>query len=100
MSIGLAEVGSLAGERIREGRCTTDNSVALEEVLASVRRRSSVERARLIEWIVPDVERELKSARPAPRKSLRGLWCGLDILEEDIGEVRRGMWGGFPREDV
>ena len=77
-----------------------DSSVTLEEVLASVRQLSPVDKARLIERIVPDIERELKSARPAERESLRGLWRGLDITEEDIAEARREMWGSFPREDV
>jgi hypothetical protein len=61
----------------------------LEEVLASVGQLSPVDKARLIERVVSDIERELKSARPTPRKSLRGLWRGLDISEEDIAEARR-----------
>ncbi|MGI8640080.1 MAG: DUF2281 domain-containing protein [Pyrinomonadaceae bacterium] len=37
-----------------------------------------------------------------PRKSLYGLWAnrGIDITEEDIDEIRREMWGNFPREDI
>lgn len=77
-----------------------NESVTLEEVLASVRQLSPVDKARLIERIVPDIERELKSLRSTPRKSLRGLWRGLDITQEDIAEARREMWGSFPREDV
>jgi hypothetical protein len=36
------------------------------------------------------------------RRSLKGLWAdlGVDISPEDIAEVRREMWGGFPREDI
>ena len=36
------------------------------------------------------------------RKSLYGLWAnrGIDITEEDIDEIRREMWGNFPREDI
>jgi hypothetical protein len=77
-----------------------DSSVTLEEVLASVRQLSPVDRARLIERIVPDIERELKSARRAEPESLRGLWRGLDITVEDIAEARREMWGSFPRKDL
>lgn len=76
------------------------NSVTLEEVLASVRKLSPVDKARLIERIVPDIERQLKGTPSAPRRSLRGLWRGLDITEEDIAEARRDMWGAFPREDI
>ena len=45
---------------------------------------------------------QTKSAARTPRRSLRGLWSDLrvDITEEDIAEVRREMWGGFPREDI
>jgi len=77
-----------------------DHSVTLEEVLASVRQLSPVDKARLIERIVPDIERELKSAQRAGRESLRGLWGGLEITEEDIAEARREMWSKFPREDI
>jgi hypothetical protein len=35
-----------------------------------------------------------------PRRSLAGLWAGLDVnvSEEDISEARREMWGNFPRD--
>jgi len=36
------------------------------------------------------------------RRSLKGLWSdlGAEVSSEDIAEVRREMWGGFPRGDV
>lgn len=74
--------------------------VTLEEALDLVKQLSPLDKARLIERIVPDIERELKAARSTPRKSLRGLWRGLDITEEEIAEARREMWGNFPREDI
>ena len=74
--------------------------VTLEEALELVKQLSPVDKARLIQGIVADIERELQAARPTPRKSLRGLWRGLDITEEDIAEARREMWGNFPREDI
>ncbi len=74
--------------------------VTLEEALTLVRELSPVDKARLIERIVPDIERELKTARSMPLKSLRGMWRGLDITEEEIAEARREMWGDFPREDI
>jgi hypothetical protein len=77
-----------------------ENAVTLEEALALVRQLSPVDKARLIERIAPDIERELKTARPTPRRSLRGLWRGLDITAEDIAQARREMWGNFPREDI
>jgi hypothetical protein len=39
---------------------------------------------------------------PSPKQSLYGLWAdlGIDISEEDIDQIRREMWGNFPREDI
>jgi hypothetical protein len=74
--------------------------VTLEDALTMVRQLSPVDKARLIERIVPDIERELKAAQPAPLKSLRGIWRGLGVTDKDIAEVRREMWGDFPREDI
>lgn len=76
------------------------NTVTLDEALVVVRQLSPIDKARLIERIVPDIERELRAAEPTPRKSLLGLWQGLGITEEEIEEARREMWGGFPREDI
>jgi hypothetical protein len=77
-----------------------ERGVSLEEALDLVKQLSPLDKARLIERIVPDIERELKAAQPMPRKSLRGLWRGLDITEEEIAEARREMWSNFPREDI
>jgi hypothetical protein len=74
-----------------------DNTVTLEEALVVVRQLSPVDKARLIEHIVPDIERELKAVHPSRRQSLLGLWQGLDISEDDIKEARREMWGGISR---
>jgi hypothetical protein len=76
-----------------------ESSVTLEEALVVVQRLSAVDKARLIQRIVPDIERELKTAQTGPRKSLRGLWQGLDITAEEIDEARQEMWGSFSRED-
>ena len=77
-----------------------ENSVTLEQALVLVRRLSPVDKARLIERLALDIERELKAAQPTVHKSLRGLWRGLGITEVDIAEARREMWGDFPREDI
>lgn len=75
-------------------------AVTLDEVLAFVRQLSAVDKARLIERMVPDLERELRAARSAPHVSLRGLWRGLDMTGEEIDQAREEMWSEFPREDV
>ena len=44
----------------------------------------------------------LRVAR-SPKRMLRdvaGLWAGFDISAEDIDEMRREMWGTFPRDDI
>ena len=49
------------------------------------------------------VESLQKATGPrVPRRSLKGLWADLDvnISADDIAEMRREMWGGFPREDI
>ena len=74
--------------------------VTLENVLELVKHLSPVDKVRLIQGIVADLERELQATHSTPRKSLRGLWRDLDITEEDIAEARREMWGDFPREDI
>ena len=75
-------------------------AVTLDEALAFVRQLSPVDKARLIERMVPDIERELRAARSTPHVSLRGLWQGLDITREEIDQAREEMWSEFPREDV
>lgn len=74
--------------------------VTLEEVLDLVKQLSPVDKVRLIERVAPEIEHELAFTTRTPRKSLRGLWRGLDISEEDIAEARREMWGSFPRGDI
>jgi hypothetical protein len=73
---------------------------SLEEALELAKHLSPLDKARLIQLIVPDIERELEAAETTRRKSLRGLWRGLDITDEDIAEARRGMWSDFPQEDM
>jgi hypothetical protein len=38
----------------------------------------------------------------SPLPSLKGLWADLkiNISEDDLQQVRKEMWGTFPREDV
>ena len=43
-----------------------------------------------------------KAEAKRPRRSLKGLWAdlGVEINEEDITQIRREMWGNFPRERI
>jgi hypothetical protein len=75
-------------------------TVTLEQVLPLIKDLPLLDKVRLIEQIAPQIERELWTARTKPRKSLRGLWRGLDLTEQDIEQARREMWSGFPRGDI
>jgi hypothetical protein len=77
-----------------------DQVVTLEEVLSLAIHLSALDKVRLVERIAPEIERDLQAAQTAPRESLRGLWQGLDVTDEDISESRREMWGDFPRSDI
>lgn len=75
-------------------------TITLEEAMTIVRELSPVDKARLIERMVPDIERELRVVQSTPRVSLRGLWRGLDITADEIDQAREEMWSEFPREDL
>jgi hypothetical protein len=74
------------------------NSKVLEKILELAKQLPLRDKVRLIERIAPQIERELEP--PKPRKSLRGLWRGIDISERDIDEAGREMWADFPRGDI
>ena len=76
-----------------------NTTVTLDDVVNLARQLSVVDKIRLIEQIAPQIERDIQEATTS-RKSLRGLWQGLDITPEEIDEVRREMWSNFPREDI
>jgi hypothetical protein len=75
-------------------------AAALEKLLQLARQLSALDKIRLIERLAPDIEKELKSCSPAERRSLRGLWRGVDVTDEDIAQARRETWSEFPREDI
>jgi hypothetical protein len=68
------------------------NAATLEKVLELTKCLPAIDKVRLIERIAPQIARELEPLEPVPRKSLRGLWRGLDISDRDIDEARCEMW--------
>jgi hypothetical protein len=74
--------------------------VTVESVLSITEQLSTVDKVRLIERIAPQIARDLKTTHKKPRKSLRGLWSGINIPAEEIDAVRREMWKNFPRDDI
>ncbi|MGH9798727.1 MAG: hypothetical protein ACRD82_00025 [Blastocatellia bacterium] len=77
-----------------------EQAVTLEGVLQMAKHLSVVDKVRLVEKIAPEIERGIQITLPASRKSLRGLWRGLNVSDEDIAEARREMWGDFPRSGI
>ena len=73
-----------------------------DEIEAQAVRLSMVEKVRLMKTLAALIENDLSPGEQRPRKSLHGLWADLnvDVSEEDIQEMRREMWGNFPREDI
>ena len=76
-----------------------------EQVMASALELTPLERVRLMEKLAGSLEAHVKQdsievENKQPRKSLYGLWKGVNISSEDIDEIRREMWSNFPREDI
>lgn len=74
----------------------------LEEILKLTEQLTLADKVRLLEQVAPQITRELSTgelvaAQPTPRKSLMGIWRGLDSVEAELAEARRGMWSNFPR---
>ncbi len=77
-----------------------DKQVSLNDVLNMARRLPLADKVRLIERIAPQIEHELQQQGQSHRRSLRGLWKGLNITSEDIEAARQELNSGFPREDI
>ena len=77
-------------------------TATLEQVVSLARQLPPVEKIRLIERMVPEIERDMLGQRPPRRKSLLGLCADLGPAPsaEDIVEIRHEMWADFPREDI
>ena len=76
-------------------------AATLEQVVSLARQLPPLEKIRLIERMVPEIERDMLDQRPPRRKSLLDLCADLGSgpSVEDIDEIRREMWADFPRED-
>ncbi|MBI3971142.1 MAG: DUF2281 domain-containing protein [Chloroflexi bacterium] len=72
--------------------------MTIEEAIAEKVRALPPERQREVLDFVEFLEG--RTGRKQPRENVKGLWVdlGVTITEEDIAEVRRKMWGNFPRE--
>jgi hypothetical protein len=75
--------------------------MTLEEALKLIQQLSPVDKIRLIERLAPEIERELLTVKPAPRKSLWGLCADLGQAPsaDEIDQARSEVWANFPRDD-
>jgi len=68
-----------------------------EQVLEKLRELPPEKQKEVLDFV--DFLNEKNGAKK-PLRSLLGLWADLDfhVAEEDIAEIRREMWGNFPRD--
>jgi hypothetical protein len=68
-----------------------------QQVLQNLRSLPAEKQKQVLEFV--ESLRGASGTR-TPRRSLLGLWADLNvrITDEDIAEVRREMWGNFPRD--
>jgi hypothetical protein len=81
----------------RNAQKSMDNVVNIEEILNLAGQLSLPDKVRLLEQIAPQITQDLITSEVTPRKSLLGVWRGLDSIEAEIAEARREMWTNFPR---
>ncbi len=75
------------------------NDTALfRQILQLAKSLPAREKVRLIEQLAPDIEKELAENQVSVRRSLRGLWRGVETTEEGINSVREELWKSFPRD--
>ena len=69
-----------------------------EQVLEAALALTPLERARLMARIMESLEPHLRQSTPQSqqsKKSLYDLWQSLNLPDEDLDELRRGIWEGF-----
>lgn len=70
-----------------------------QDIIINAQQLSPPEKARLLAEISASLQHELRTSTQ-PKRSLLGIWEGLDLSAEDIDAARDEMWGNFPREDI
>ena len=74
----------------------------LEVVVEMVKQLSPIDKVRLLGRVILDLEAAIGGAERKPLRFSYGALADLGSAPsaEEIDEVRREMWRGFPREDV
>jgi hypothetical protein len=73
---------------------------SLKHILTLALQLSDSDKARLIAKLATALGNSLHGTPANPRKSLCGLWRGLELTDQDIAQARHEMWDNFPREDI
>lgn len=81
-----------------------DHRITLADILPLAKQLTPLEKVRLIEEVVPDLEASLESlsARRVSLQSAYGICADLGPApsSEDLAAIRQEMFKNFPREDV
>ncbi|HNS01362.1 MAG TPA: hypothetical protein PKM78_03140 [Anaerolineae bacterium] len=77
-----------------------ERPVDLPKILELTHGLSLLDKVRLVEHVMPQIERELAFTAKTPKRSLLGICADLGPAPsaETIDEARREMWANFPRE--
>lgn len=80
-----------------------DHRITLADILPLAKQLTPLEKVRLIEEVVPDLEAPLEalSTRRVPLQSAYGICADLGLApsSEDLAAIRQEMCKNFPRED-
>lgn len=81
-----------------------DHRITLADILPLAKQLTPLEKVRLIEEVVPDLEASLEalSTRRVSLQSAYGVCADLGPApsSEDLDAIRKEMFKNFPREDV
>ena len=81
-----------------------DKGITLADILPLAKQLTPLEKVRLIEEVVPDLEVSLEalSTRRVSLRSAYGICADLGPApsSEDLDAIRQEMFGDFPRRDV
>jgi len=77
-----------------------EDDMSVEQLVLEKLRMLSIEKQQEVLNFVEFLQQKVAVKRPC--RSVKGLWAdlGVHITKEDIAEVRREMWGNFPRENI
>jgi hypothetical protein len=68
-------------------------TITLDTVLGLAKQLSAVERLKLVEHVLVELEPFVAGKEAKKRKALRGTLEGYSLTEDEIEEVERKLWG-------